>query len=208
MLNNCRNCEHYNPAKVISDDGLTMKCPKCGAVNDIKRLPLFLITGASGVGKSTIAAELFRNEKDYIVIEGDILWNQVYNTPEDDYRKYRELQLRLCKNISQGGKPVVLCGCSVPNQFEKCIESRYFSSFHYIAITCEDKVLEKRLRDKRNITDENWIKSSIEFNKWLKGNAEKTNPKIHLLDTSTKPLHESCKLVDEWLMSIISSITK
>lgn len=37
--------------------------------------PLFIVTGASGVGKTTLCEELFRREKDYIVMESDIIWN-------------------------------------------------------------------------------------------------------------------------------------
>lgn len=85
-----------------------------------KKLPLFIITGASCVGKSTTSEVLFKNETEYIVMESDLLWHDVYNTPEDDYRSYRELWLNVCANISQIGKPVVLCGCSVPKQFEVC----------------------------------------------------------------------------------------
>ena len=47
---------------------------------------LFIVTGASGVGKTTFCEELFRKEKDYIVMESDIIWNDFYDTPENNYR--------------------------------------------------------------------------------------------------------------------------
>lgn len=47
---------------------------------------LFIITGASGVGKSTASEILFQKEKDYIVMESDLLWSDHYNSPEDNYR--------------------------------------------------------------------------------------------------------------------------
>ena len=40
-----------------------------------KKQPLFIVTGASCVGKSTLCNELFINEKEYIVMESDLLWN-------------------------------------------------------------------------------------------------------------------------------------
>ena len=46
-------------------------------MNPTKNQPLFIITGASGVGKSTACEILFQNEKDYIVLESDIIWNNV-----------------------------------------------------------------------------------------------------------------------------------
>lgn len=40
-----------------------------------KKQPLFIVIGASRVGKSTLCNELFINEKEYIVMESDLLWN-------------------------------------------------------------------------------------------------------------------------------------
>lgn len=51
-------------------------------------------------------------------MESDILWNEYYNTQRDGYGMYRSLWMTLCANISQCGKPVVLCGCTTPDQFE------------------------------------------------------------------------------------------
>ena len=40
-----------------------------------KKLPLFVVTGASCAGKTTACEILFHREKDYIVMESDILRN-------------------------------------------------------------------------------------------------------------------------------------
>lgn len=85
MLNTCVKCKKYSVKKQISLDGKLMTCPFCGYSQEIKRMPLFIVTGASGVGKSTICAELFQKEKDYIVMESDILWNDSFNFSEIHY---------------------------------------------------------------------------------------------------------------------------
>lgn len=46
-----------------------------------KKFPLFIVTGASGVGKSTMCEILFKKETDYIVLESDILWQEVLLLP-------------------------------------------------------------------------------------------------------------------------------
>lgn len=199
MLNYCRKCGQYHSDKIISADGKSIICPNCKDMQPFKQLPLFIITGASGVGKSTMSIELYKKEVDYIVLESDILWFDFFNIFEDNYKTYRENWLRLCKNVSQAGKPVVLCGCSVPEQFENCVERRYFSKIHYLACVCDSDLLEKRLRHGRNVDDENWIQNSIAFNQWLKDNANKTEPKITLLDTSDKSVEEASILVDKWI---------
>jgi len=50
-----------------------------------KKLPLFIITCASCAGKSTISEILFQKEKDYIVMESGLLWNDMFSTPDDGY---------------------------------------------------------------------------------------------------------------------------
>lgn len=170
-----------------------------------KKLPLFIVTGASCVGKSTISEILFQRETEYIVMESDLLWNDIYNTPDDDYRNYREIWLKLCSNISQIGLPVVLCGCAVPKQFELCNGRSEFTSLYYLAIVSNDDVLEERMRVCRNVTDDNWIKSSLDFNRWLKDNAQKTDPNMKLLDNSKLTPLEAAEIADAWIHECIVS---
>ena len=68
-----------------------------------RKLPLFLVTGASCVGKSTMCQLLFQKEENYLVLESDILWEERYNTPEDNYAAYRSLWMELCASIAQVG---------------------------------------------------------------------------------------------------------
>ncbi|MBO5256203.1 MAG: AAA family ATPase, partial [Clostridia bacterium] len=103
--------------------------------------PLFIVTGASGVGKSTTCEELFKNEagKPYLVLESDLLWDEdLYDTPEDNYRAFRSIWMHICANVSQCGKPVVLCGCALPEQFESLPEREFFTEIHYLAVVCDD----------------------------------------------------------------------
>lgn len=170
-----------------------------------KKLPLFIITGASCVGKSTMSEILFRRETEYIVMESDLLWHDIYNTPDDDYLNYRELWLGLCSNISQIGMPVVLCGCAVPKQFENCKGRSGFSSVYYLAVVSDDHVLVERMRYGRGVTDDNWIKSSVDFNRWLKDNADKTIPTMKLLDNSRLTPMEAAEMADAWICECMAS---
>lgn len=54
----------------------------------------------------------------------------------------------MAKNISQAGRPIVLfgTGMGVPENIEPCVERRYFSEIHYLALVCDDGVLAQRLR--------------------------------------------------------------
>ena len=166
--------------------------------------PLFIVTGVSCVGKSTICNELLINEKEYIVMESDLLWNDIYNTPEDDYFEYNRLWLRVCANISQAGKPVVLCGCRVPKQLENLPERELFTHIHYLAVVCDDTVLEERMCKGRGVSNVDWIRNSMDFNKWLKQQSSEIDSyPITLLDTSDILPAQAARIVDNWIMEKI-----
>ncbi|MBV8886962.1 MAG: hypothetical protein JO235_23620 [Chroococcidiopsidaceae cyanobacterium CP_BM_RX_35] len=52
--------------------------------------------------------------KDVVVMESDILWRKELEQPGADLRRYNEMWLRICKNISQSGKSLVIYGGGVP----------------------------------------------------------------------------------------------
>ena len=203
MFNVCPNCGEYRADKAIVPEGVYAICPDCCFRYKFIRLPLFILTGASGVGKSTVCLELAARMKDVVVMESDILWRAEFNQPETDYREYRETWLRVCKNISQAGKPVVLCGVGLPSQFEQCIERRYFSELHYLALICDDQILPSRLTWRGSLKDE-YIKEQVAFNRWLVNNAQNTEPPMTLLDTSEITVDETVEKVERWIRSLIN----
>ncbi len=207
MFNICYNCGDYRPDKTIVPEGPYAVCPSCQFRYEFIRLPLFILTGASGVGKSTVCLELAAKMKDIVAMESDILWRKEFNQPETNYREYRETWLRVCKNISQAGKPVVLCGVGEPAQFEQCVERRYFSELHYLALVCDDQILAARLRTlptlRSSFKDEQ-LKEQIAFNRWLQNNAQKTEPPMTILDTSKLTIDETTEKVVQWIRSFLN----
>ena len=202
MFNVCPNCGEYRADKRIVPAGAYAVCPHCEYQHQFIRLPLFVLTGASGVGKTTTCLALAARAKDLVVMESDILWRDEFNQPATDYRSYRETWLRVCKNISQAGRPVLLCGAGVPEQFEQCVERRYFSDIHYLALVCEDEVIASRLRSRpawRGSSAEGYIEEHVAFNRWLKNNARRTRPPIAVLDTSAITVDESVAGVEDWI---------
>ena len=202
MFNVCPNCGALRADKIIVPEGPYAVCPNCQYQHKFVRLPLFVISGASGVGKSTICLALAAKTKDFVVMESDILWQPEFNEPATGYRNYREMWLRVCKNITQVGKSVILCGSGVPAQFEQCVERRYFTAIHYLALVCRDEVLESRLRSRpswRGSSNEEYIRTHIAFNRWLKENARHTQPPMSLLDTSEISVDETVEAVGNWI---------
>jgi adenylate kinase family enzyme len=198
MFNVCPNCGEYRADKIIAPEGAYAICPSCRFRCKFLRLPLFILTGASGVGKSTVCLGLAAKMKNVVVMESDILWRPEFNQPETNYRDYRETWLRVCKNISQAGKPVVLCGVGDPTQFEQCIERRYFSELHYLALICDDQILASRLTWRGPLSDD-YISGQVVFNRWLLNNAQRAEPPMTLLDSSEITVEETVERVEQWI---------
>ena len=183
MFNVCPRCGEYCVEKRIDPSGPYAVCPYCDDNHAFLRLPLFVITGASGSGKTTVALRLVAALRGAaVVLDSDILWRPEFATPEDDYRSYRELWLRVAKNIGQSGLPVVLAGTVIPDQFEHLSERRYFAAIHYLGLVAEDDDLTTRLRARpqwRSTGSNSFVEEMLRFNRWLKGNAGQTCPPIY-----------------------------
>jgi hypothetical protein len=201
MLNVCTACgmTHAEP-----DASGEFVCASCGERRrEFRRVPLMLVGGPAGAGKSTAGALLLGRVTEAVLIEGDILWRKEFNTPEDGYNDYSRLWLRLAAHISQSGKPVALFGAgfAVPHGVEPLPERKLFSAVHYLALTCDDEVLAARLRARpawRNTTDE-LIGEHVKFNQWLKEHAAATDPPVTLLDTTRDPPETTASRVAEWI---------
>jgi predicted ABC-type ATPase len=202
MFNVCPRCGEYCVEKTIDASGPFALCPYCGHAHPFLQQPLFLITGPGGAGKSTVCLELVPLVQECVILESDILWGSVPATPENNYRDYRNLWLRLAKNIGQSGRPVVLCGTAIPEQFETCPERRYFSTLYYLALVCDDQLLEERLKQRpawRRSGTAEFIKDMLRFNRWLKDHASTTHPPMTLLDTSHQSVSETVTEVAQWI---------
>jgi len=207
MFNVCPNCGDYRADRTIEPEGMYAICPNCGFRHKFLRLPLFILTGASGVGKSTVCLKLAARMKDVVVMDSDILSHSEFDRPETNYREYRETWFRVCKYISQAGKPVVLCGVGEPAQFEQCIERRYFSELHYLALICDDQIHASRLQNRpmwRGSSRDQFIQEQVEFNRWLLDNAKFTEPPMTLLDTSELTVDETVEKVGQWIRSFMN----
>ena len=170
-------------------------------------LPLFVLSGASGTGKSAICLHLPAALPECVAMETDILWGKVAATPDDNYRGYRNTWLRLAKNIGQGGRPVVLCAMAEPDQIEPCPERRYFTTVHYLAVVCDDDVLAERLRrrpGRLSVTPE-FIERMRGYNRWFKAHAASTSPAMTILDTTGTTVEESVEQTVRWVRGHLPS---
>jgi ribose 1,5-bisphosphokinase PhnN len=209
MFNVCYQCGAYHPDKRIDSRGPDAICPECGHAHRFRMLPLLVVSGASGTGKSTVCQALAGHVDGAVLLESDILWGPAYDHSQDGYRDFFEIWLRICKNIAQAGRPVVLfgAGAGVPDNLEPCVERRYFSTIHYLALTCEDAILTRRLTNRpawRRSRSPEFIASQLRFNHWFQEAAAQGLP-VDCLDTTHAPLVETTAQVSAWIQSKLST---
>jgi len=206
MINVCPNCERWTPEKEVDSLRSVVICPECNGESSFQLQPLFILGGASGAGKTATCAALTGQFTEVVVLDADILWMDYFHDPAK-WPELFDLWLRMCKNISQSGRPVLLCGAGmgVPANLQASVEHRYFSAIHYLALTCDDDALIERLQARpawRGI-DEQFIESQLEFNRWFKEDGPEQDPPIILLDTTDITVEESTQQVTAWVQKLL-----
>lgn len=202
--NVCPVCGTWDVEKRIVDghgSWATAVCSTCGVEQPFRRLPLFIISGPSGAGKTTVMHHLIHSLPECVVIESDILWGVIPVEGPKDYT-YFDIWLRVAKSIAQAGKPVLLCGTALPFQMEPVPERRYIGDIHYLALTCEPTVLRSRLKARpawRDSSSDTFVNRCIEFNDWLHANAATTTPPMSLLETSRDSPEQIAAQVRSWV---------
>src|SRR5690348_6827681 len=96
-------------------DGALLHCPRCGTGQPVPDFPPFIVTGASGTGKTTITEPLRRALPGCDVFDTDIIL-QVAALGLDTWRN---TWLRLAHAIALNGRVTVLCGSLMPDQLEQ-----------------------------------------------------------------------------------------
>ena len=199
MIGICPKCGNNEWNKQVTEDKQYIVCQQCGHKWNFKTMPLFILTGCSGVGKTTTAQELIKRDTDFITLDADFLFNIMPHDTEEDYRNWVEQILSLSKNIMQGGKPLLWTIAGALDYFENAYNHRFFTELHFLALVCKPEDLEKRMREGRHITDLNWINSSIDYNRWFMENGIVSDKKVDTYDITGKSVSDVADYVTQWV---------
>lgn len=206
MFHVCWRCGAFHAEKTVDPDGMAAICPACGYRHPFRQLPLMLVGGASGAGKSTVCQLLLGALPEVVLLDSDTLWQPAFDTPADGFRAFFTTWLRLCVDIGQAGRPVVLfgAGVGVPSNLEPCAQRRYFSRLHYLALTCDDETLLERLRRRPawRGADAPFQEGQVAFNRWYRDIAPHTDPPVATLDTTQRDPAETAAAVAAWVRAI------
>ncbi|WP_108722238.1 AAA family ATPase [Gorillibacterium timonense] len=163
-----------------------------------KKLPLFIVTGASGSGKSFVISELRRIMPEFDIFEYDNLIEFI----GFDWEKMRNIWLRVARNIASSGRMTIICGTLMPWDLEECVDYHSFKHVYYLNLHCDDETRELRLRQ-RNWSEE-MIQEHLSFAKWLIENADKAyKPPMPIVDTANHDVSEVAIQIKEWIQQYI-----
>lgn len=206
----CGSCGAFNVEHQIveGEQGwATAVCGGCGAGVPFRRLPLFVMTGSSGAGKTTTCRLLMRSLPECVVLESDTLWGSIDMAGEGSLPRYWDTWLRLVMNIHQAERPVLLCGTVVPSVIESLPSQSYIAGTYYLALTCDDAELEQRLHARpawRQSGSDDFVRDHVTFNRWFRSKTDPDQPSITLIDTTHATGDETAAEVRQWVRNRLS----
>jgi predicted kinase len=178
--------------------GSLLRCPNCGAESALPGLPLFMVTGASGTGKSTITGPLRRLLPGCLVLESDV----TLHVAALGWETWRNTWLQLAHAAALGGQVTVLTGTLTPDQVERLPARKLIGPVHFALLDCPDGVLAARLRARpawRNSSSPEIVRQNQEFAAWLRA---RVSP---VFDTSAASAEEVARGVAGWVQEKISN---
>jgi hypothetical protein len=160
-----------------------------------QKVPLFIVTGSSGSGKTYVINDLRRILPDFDIFDIDNL----REIGISDEQQIRNIWLRVARNTAESGRMTLICGTAMTWDIEKCIDFPYFKHVYYLNLHCDDDTREKRLRE-RNWPEE-MIQDYKKFAKWLLENADKEyTPPMPIVDTTFADTADVAAQIKKWVL--------
>lgn len=188
-------CMTCGPAAVLDRDPVAppvLRCARCGAEQRVPGLPMFVVTGASGAGKTTITEPLRRLLPDCAVFDVDL----TLQVAALGWETWRDTWLRVAYGEALSGRVTVLCGSLLPDQLDAVPARKLLGPVHFCNVDCPDGVLAGRLRARPS-----WRHSSVEaavaehqrFAAWLRTNIQPS------FDTSVLTPEKVAERIAAWV---------
>jgi broad-specificity NMP kinase len=194
-------CMQCGPGVALEPDqhAPLLRCPRCGAERQLPIQPLFVVTGASGTGKTTIVEPLRRRLPSCEVFETDL----ILHVAALGWDTWRNTWLQLAHAVALNGRATVLCGSLVPEHLEELPARRLVGPIHFCNLDCPDALLAQRLRARPAWRgwDEAKIVEHQRFAAWLRDRIQPT------FDTSVLRVEEVADRVADWIRALLPDAT-
>ena len=193
MISKCPQCGSNRWNKTATATHIT--CPECGHSWPYRRGPLLLLTGCSGVGKTTTAIRLFGMPKDFAVLDGDMFY-----IPDDSHLlSMLEKVCNLSAAFNQQGTAILWTMAGGLDCIKDTYHRQFLSEIKCLALTCEPDELRRRMTEGRHITDERWLEGSREYNEYFRTHHELGDVHFDKLDITRLSPAEAAEQVLAWM---------
>ena len=177
-------------------------CPECGRRDhDAAIEPLFVVTGASGSGKTAIFAPLARALAGRCVTF-DVDWlldaaGALSGGRPIAWPAFWEAWLAVAHGVAQSGKPTVLLGSLMP-PLDGLASRRWVGDIHYLLLDCTDDLRHDRI-ESRPPWRQHDIEKQTAFANWLRSQIPDR------VDTSDKTPEDTATAVASWVTAVVAA---
>ena len=193
MISICPCCGSNRWNKTATATHIT--CPECGHSWPYRRGPLLLLTGCSGVGKTTTAIRLFGMTKAFAVLDADMF----YIPDDSQLSSMLEKVGNLSAAFNQQGTAILWTMAGGLDCIKDTYHQQFFSEIKCLALTCEPDELRRRMTEGRGITDERWLNGSREYNEYFRTHNELGDVHFDKLDITRLSPVEAAEQVLNWV---------
>jgi broad-specificity NMP kinase len=144
----CEVCGRSVFPDLLPAVGDVLRCPHCANERPFVRPPLLVVTGAAGIGKSTLCAQLAGTIPGAVLLDADVFAADLVSVvpPNQDYPAFWRSMMRLAHELAQNDVVVVYFSTMLPEQVLVNTDVlTYFESAHFLCLTCPPAVLRSRL---------------------------------------------------------------
>lgn len=199
MIEICPRCGNAHRDKTVN--GAHVSCPACGHSWGFLKLPLFVITGASGVGKTTTVQALQAASQEFVCLDADFFYNIMPHETDADYLAQTEQMQAFALDVMQCGKPTVWAKAGNIDMLDKTYGAQFFSHIHVLALTCPEPDLRRRMAQGRGIADPDWLQSSADYNQYFIDHSAIGSVPYDRLDIGGLDILAAAQAVKAWLKS-------
>ncbi|HLQ57420.1 MAG TPA: AAA family ATPase [Streptosporangiaceae bacterium] len=143
-------CQSCTAPVIMQPCGGAAWCPDCGRLDQGAAIePLFVVTGASGSGKTAIFPALARLLTGRCVTF-DFNWmldaaGALSGGQPVAWPAFRDARLAVAHGIAQSGMPTVLLGPLIPGHLNRLANRRWVGEIHYLLLDCPDDLRRRRI---------------------------------------------------------------
>jgi RNase adaptor protein for sRNA GlmZ degradation len=188
----CMTCDELTD---VAFDGDEARCPRCGTVAARRAtLPLIIVTGTSGAGKTTIVERLPEALPEFDVFDCDLLLGHFA-----DFERLFGAWLAVAWSLAMQNRRVVLALSSRPEVIERQPERQLWRNVLFLNLHCDDDERERRLRARpawRNSATDEFIANMKPFAAVLIQEAAAT------VDTTNRGVDDVLAEVTAWIRGI------